>query len=71
MLLVVKDACLLIDLVETGLLEAWCLIGIPTHTTDLVMAEASHPRQQVQIAMLVDKGLLQKHSMEAMLLQEA
>ena len=68
MLLVVKDACLLIDLVEVGLLETWFQLGIPTHTTDLVLAEVKSYRQQ--ITAFVHGKTLQEHSLDATALQE-
>ena len=40
----VKDACVLIDLANGGLLEAWFQRGIETHTTDLVARQVKTDR---------------------------
>jgi predicted nucleic acid-binding protein len=61
MLVVVKDACLLIDLAEADLLGLWFSLGIDTHTTDLVLAEVQHAGQWGKISQLVDAGMLKKH----------
>lgn len=71
MLIVVKDACLLIDLAESDLLEIWCRLGIPTHITDLVLAEVTHSKQKKQISTLIEQGALQKHSLDEAALEKA
>ena len=39
MIVAIQDANILIDLHKTGLLEAYFLLGMETHTTDLVLSE--------------------------------
>jgi hypothetical protein len=54
----VKDASVLIDLLETGLLGSWFKLGIETHVSDLVLAEISQPDQRPVVEGFVSAGLL-------------
>jgi len=49
MILAIQDANILIDLLNSGLMETYFRLGIETHTTDLVLAEV---RQPVEIYVL-------------------
>jgi predicted nucleic acid-binding protein len=55
----VKDANVLIDLLEVNLLGAWFKLGIATHVPDFVMAEVHHPQQRLVLDSFVSAGLLQ------------
>ena len=61
----VKDANVLIDMAEAGLLDLWFSLGIPTHTTDLVLAEMDETRQRTQIAPFVSSRQLRIHPVSA------
>lgn len=63
MKLAVKDANVLIDLVEADLLGHWFKLGIETHTTDLVLHEVTHPQQSELVRQFVKAGLLKVHSL--------
>ena len=54
----VKDACVLIDLANGGLLEAWFQLGIETHTTDLVLRQVKMDRQGLAVTAFVEANLL-------------
>jgi predicted nucleic acid-binding protein len=54
----VKDACVLIDLANGGLLAAWFELGIETHTTDLVLRQVKAERHWPLISGLVADGRL-------------
>jgi hypothetical protein len=54
----VKDACVLIDLVNGGLLDIWFQLGIETHTTDLVLRQVRADRQGQAVEAFVKAGLL-------------
>ena len=43
MKIAVKDASVLFDLLEAGLLGSWFKLGIETHIPDLVLAEVQKP----------------------------
>jgi len=59
----VKDACLLIDLANGGLLEAWFQLGIETCTTDLVLRQVKADNQWQAVKAFVDASLLLVHSL--------
>jgi hypothetical protein len=59
----VKDACILIDLANGGLLEAWFQLGIETCTTDLVLRQVKADNQWQAVKAFVDAGLLLVHSL--------
>jgi hypothetical protein len=59
----VKDACVLIDLANGGLLEAWFQLGIETCTTDLVLRQVKTDNQWQAVKAFVDAGLLLVHSL--------
>lgn len=61
----VKDANVLIDMTEADLLDLWFNLGIPTHTTDLVMAEVDEPRRNEFLARFVATRKLKIHSISA------
>ena len=54
----VKDACVLIDLANGGLLEAWFQLGIETHTTDLVIRQVRSDAHWQAVSGFVQAGLL-------------
>lgn len=60
MLVVVKDACLLIDLAEADLLGLWFGLGIETYATNLVLAEVSIPAQKAKIDPFVEAKMLKQ-----------
>ena len=55
----VKDANVLIDLVEGDLLGLWFRLGIETHVPDLVLAEIKHPEHCRMVLAMVEAGNLQ------------
>ena len=54
----VKDANVLIDLVEGDLLGLWFRLGIETHVPDLVLAEIKSPDQRRIVLAMVEAGNL-------------
>lgn len=54
----VKDANVLIDLVEGDLLGLWFRLGIETHVPDLVLAEIQHPEHRRLVLAMVQSGNL-------------
>src|SRR5438067_940767 len=54
----VKDACVLIDLVNGGLLDAWFRLGIETFTTDLVIRQVKADLQWKAVSVFIEAGLL-------------
>src|ERR1051325_11423944 len=54
----VKDACVLIDLANGGLLDAWFCLGIETHTTNLVIRQLKSDRQWQLVSGFVEAGIL-------------
>ncbi len=54
----VKDANVLIDLVEGDLLALWFRLGIETHVPDLVLAEITSPDQRPIVMAMVEAGNL-------------
>lgn len=60
----VKDACVLIDLANAGLLDIWFQLGIETHTTDLVVRQVSDTKQSQAVAVFVAAGLLRVTSLD-------
>src|SRR6266478_6066516 len=54
----VKDACVLIDLANGGLLDAWFQLGIETFTTDLVLRQVKAEHQWKIVSPFVEAGLL-------------
>ncbi len=54
----VKDANILIDLVEGDLLGLWFRLGIETHVPDLVLAEIRIPDQRRVVQAMVEAGNL-------------
>ncbi len=59
----VKDACVLIDLVNGNLLDAWFQLNIETHTTDLVLRQVKKDRQGRVVENYVRAGLLKIDSL--------
>ena len=45
-IIVVSDTNILIDLIETGLLEQFFLLPMKVHTTDIVISEVTVPEQR-------------------------
>lgn len=54
----VKDACVLIDLANGGLLDAWFHLGIETHTTNLVIQQLKSDRQWQLVSGFIEAGML-------------
>jgi predicted nucleic acid-binding protein len=54
----VKDANVLIDLVEGDLLGLWFRLGIETHVPDLVLEEIKNPEQRRIVMAMVEEGNL-------------
>jgi predicted nucleic acid-binding protein len=71
MLLVVKDACLLMDLLDVNLLDIWCRLEVSVHTTDLVLNEICQEKQRRKIDALLDSKSITKHFLDEKLLQNA
>lgn len=61
----VKDANILIDLIEADLLGHWFGLGIETHTTDLVRFEIRRPAQRELLDRFVEAGMLRVEVLEA------
>lgn len=55
----VKDACVLIDLANGGLLDAWFQLGIETFTTDLVLRQVKTEHQWQAVSPFIEAGLLE------------
>jgi len=58
MLIAVKDACVLIDLANGGLVSHWFLLQIETHTTDAVVFELEDEAQYQEVILFVEAGLI-------------
>lgn len=54
----VHDASVLIDLAESGLLEAWLKMGNKSITTSLILREVNRKNQKTVLQRFVDKGIL-------------
>lgn len=54
----VKDACVLIDMANGGLLDLWFQLGIETHTTDLVVRQVKTDQQWQMVSTFIDAGTL-------------
>jgi hypothetical protein len=59
----VKDACVLIDLANGGLLEAWFKLGVETYTTDLVLRQIKDEKQWAAVEPFVKSGLLKAETL--------
>lgn len=57
-IIVVSDTNILIDLIETGLLEQFFLLPMKVHTTDIVISEVTVPEQKAQVKTLVQTRCL-------------
>jgi len=66
----IKDANVVIDLVEAGLFRAWFSLGIRTVTTDIVVEELKKGAQWLHVQPMIEEGLLgvESFSMEDMAL---
>lgn len=58
---VVKDACVLIDLANGEILGHWFQLGHKTHTTDIILSEIRREEQWAAIAPIIDSGLIHVH----------
>ena len=56
--IVVSDTNILIDLIETGVLEQFFLLPVKVHTTDIVISEVKIPEQKAQVRTLVQTRCL-------------
>ncbi len=54
----VKDACVLIDLANGDLLDAWFRLGIETFTTNLVIRQVKTDHQWKAVSVFIEAGLL-------------
>jgi len=54
----VKDACMLIDLADAGLLDAWFHVGIATFTTDLAVHQVKGDQHWLTISEYLEAGIL-------------
>lgn len=61
----VKDANVLIDLVEGDLLGLWFRLGIETHVPDLVLEEIKNPEQRRIVLAMVEAGNLKVGTFDA------
>ena len=59
----VKDACVLIDLANGALLDAWFQLGIETFTTDLVIRQVTAADQWREVSVFIEAGLLRVESL--------
>ena len=62
MKIAVKDANILIDLIEADLLGLWFRLGIETFTTDLVRFEVKEASQRKTLGGFIEAGLLKVES---------
>lgn len=62
MKIAVKDACVLIDLINGGLVGAWFQLGIETWTTDLVIRQVRRESQWPVVEALQAAGALKVKS---------
>lgn len=58
MRIAVKDACVLIDLANGGLIAKWFQLQIETHTTDAVLFEVEDEAQRAEVMAFVEAGLI-------------
>ena len=58
MKIAVKDASILIDLIEGGLLDSWFSREIETYATDLVLGELTEQEQSSKIEAYIKSGRL-------------
>ncbi|MCI0743779.1 MAG: hypothetical protein L0Y58_00085 [Verrucomicrobia subdivision 3 bacterium] len=61
----VKDACVLIDLANGGLLDSWFELGFETHTTDFVINQVQREAQWRVVSGFVQAGLLKVETLNA------
>lgn len=59
----VKDANVLIDLLEADLLGLWFRLGIETHITDMVVHEVHQPEQARVLSTMIQAGSLTVHAL--------
>ncbi len=57
-IVVVSDTNILIDLVETGLMEQFFKLQYEFHTTDMVISELTDMRQRAEVDRYITQGLL-------------
>lgn len=62
MKIAVKDACVLIDLINGGLIGAWFQLGIETWTTDLVIRQVRKESQWPVVEALQATGVIKVKS---------
>jgi predicted nucleic acid-binding protein len=67
----VKDANILIDLIESELLELWFKLGVETYISDLVRLEIQKETQVKVVQTFVDAGLLKVETLTPSELIEA
>jgi rRNA maturation endonuclease Nob1 len=60
----VKDANVLIDLIEADLLGLWFRVGIETHTTDLVVHELRRVAHGQALSLMIEAGNLRVRTFE-------
>ncbi len=69
MKIAVKDANILIDLIEADLLGLWFRLGIETYTTDLVRFEIKEVSQRKTLDAFIEAGLLKVESSDSATLE--
>jgi len=67
----VKDANILIDLIESDLIGLWFKLGIETYISDLVQLEIREERQSRALQTFIDAGLLMVESLAPKELEKA
>ena len=65
MKIAVKDANVLIDLIEADLLGLWFQLGIETHTTDLVIHELKRAPHWQAVSLMIGAGNLRVRDFDA------
>lgn len=56
--IVIKDACILFDLVDLGLLQSFFLLEVQAYTTPQVIAEITDEEQWLEISAIINNGSL-------------
>lgn len=64
----VKDANVLINLIEADVLGLWFRLGIETHTTDLVVHELRRVAQGQALSLMIEAGNLRVRTFEPAIL---
>lgn len=65
--LVVQDACILLDLLDLQLLEAFFCLDLHVLTTQFVIDEIKRPDQRARVQFFIDKRVLEVDETEALM----